>query len=190
MITSCVNTMNECLHTVQIAQSAITQCTELSLKLSEPENHIAHAIAVFCELALGISSALIADPLSWRRVVSSPSNNDPDKAVKTQDLLTQAKEIGIVTYWINWLLTLEVKNFRLVRFLTLYAFPGATWLISILVLVALSFPVQVEKWYQISIIGYFFIALSAFLVSLATAAFQKAGYDTAGKVNNTLTMEV
>lgn len=93
MITSCAASMQECLLATRTAQFALERCIAIANQPAITEHHIAHAIAVFSELGIGVASAAIFDPSRWReRTNNANRHND---AVARQDLLSQAKKMGI-----------------------------------------------------------------------------------------------
>lgn len=91
MVTSCETVLVDPIQAAQFIQSATTQCLSLAEHLPAVENHIAHATAVFCELGLAVSAAVIFDPLKWQE---RNAQADED-VISRQDLLAYMKNESV-----------------------------------------------------------------------------------------------
>lgn len=190
MVQSCTEALNQCLQVANFAQSAISQCTTLAEHLPKTEvhseSHIAHATAVFSELALGISSASLADPLAWRNAIGPIRKDHPD-IIKRTNFLVEAKHRGPISYMINWLLEARISDFLIGRILVIYIIPSTCWILSIWVLLGISFP-EILRNHSIDLSEKYFYWASfvAFLFSFASVYFTKKQLDISGGVNKRL----
>lgn len=180
MVTSCAVALQSCVQATEVAQAALTQCSQ--------EHHIFHAIAVFAELGIGISSASIVDPLDWR---AAYKQIDEPTAIKRANFLVEAKLRGRFSYAVNCILETRFLDTLIIRFLILYVLPIIGLLLATYVLCALSFHEFIDHYLiALSEPWLFWCAFISFALSLLSAYFQRKEHDTAKGVKHSLTLEI
>lgn len=171
-----------CLHSEQLAQSAVMACQD-SLAIAKTtidqlehlakntENHVPHVIAVFSELALGVSSVELFDPLKWRERANKISSD----AIGRDELLSSVKRWGKMPYFLIQLAT--SPRWKWTKF---YFFPIVSITLACIALFGMVFHLR-ENWLLFSAILSFLVSVILPII-LTTGIREEYQVDQARKV--------